>query len=137
MPDTPPRPCSAPGCPTFASHGLCEIHRRERDRDLAAGRGTAAERGYDRTWERLRNMVRAEEPLCAECLAAGMVDRATAVDHIIPIRERPDLRLVRENLQGICRRHHAAKSNAESRKGHLSTFQGARRAQLLAWLSAL
>jgi 5-methylcytosine-specific restriction endonuclease McrA len=38
---------------------------------------------------------------------------AEEVDHKIRIVERPDLRLVWENLQSLCGRCHAAKSAAE------------------------
>ena len=37
---------------------------------------------------------------------------ATEVDHMVPIRQRPDLRLVWESLQSICHRCHSAKTRA-------------------------
>ena len=39
---------------------------------------------------------------------------ATEVDHIIPIEQRPDLRLVMENLQSACHRCHSAKTVREN-----------------------
>ena len=47
-------------------------------------------------------MVLSEEPLCQVHLKRGEVVPSDQVDHIIPLAERPDLRLVRLNLQGIC-----------------------------------
>jgi 5-methylcytosine-specific restriction endonuclease McrA len=45
----------------------------------------------------------------------GVFDMVTqAIDHIIPIKLRPDLRLVRSNLQGLCFSHHNAKTRAEN-----------------------
>lgn len=78
--------------------------RRELDRE----RGSAASRGYDRTWQRLRASVLNEDPLCHFCLAEGRTTAATVVDHIERIRDRPDLRLVRSNLRPLCKPHHDA-----------------------------
>jgi hypothetical protein len=67
-------------------------------------RGTSTERGYDVVWRRIRAMVLADEPLCRECLKKGLVEAAREVDHIIPIKQAPQLRLVHENLQGFASR---------------------------------
>ena len=64
-------------------------------------------------WRRLRDVVRAEEPCCRECEKQGRTTPTEHVDHIIPRRTRPDLELVRENLQGICRACHNAKTAVE------------------------
>jgi 5-methylcytosine-specific restriction protein A len=118
-------PCAVPGCPELVRGGRCERHRSQHNRDT---HGPDHARTYNRTWERLRNRVRAEEPLCGECLAAGIADQATEqVDHVLPIAQRPELRLVRENLQGLCRSHHQIKTCAEEGNGELSAFQRSRR----------
>lgn len=59
-----------------------------------------------KAWIDLRNLVRAEEPLCRLCLADGRVTATAAIDHIIPRKERPDLALDRANLRGLCGPHH-------------------------------
>jgi 5-methylcytosine-specific restriction protein A len=59
-------------------------------------------------------MVLAEEPLCRKCLESGQVAAAIDVDHIIPLRRRPDLRLDRSNLQSLCKSHHSQKTLLES-----------------------
>ena len=50
------RVCARPGCPAIidaaAYKGLCAQHRAERDRQ----RGTAAQRGYDAEFRRIRVM---------------------------------------------------------------------------------
>lgn len=82
--------------------------RRAQLQALDRQRGSAAARGYDATWRRLRLVVLAEEPLCRFCQARGRVVPATEVDHIEPIALRPELRLVRANLRATCRPCHSA-----------------------------
>ena len=53
-------------------------------------------------------MVLAEEPLCRLCLEPGLIVASREVDHIIAIAKRPDLRLVRSNLRGLCKACHSA-----------------------------
>lgn len=79
-------------------------------------RGSAASRGYDRTWRRLREAHLDAHPLCVDCERAGQVTAATEVDHIIRIEVRPDLRLDPENLQSLCKPHHSAKTATEQRR---------------------
>ena len=102
----PLHPCSFPGCAYLIPRGKsrCAEH-------AATARPTARQRGYDRDWERLRAQVLAEEPYCRVCSACGVLARATDVDHITAKRNGgPD---VRSNLQGLCHRHHSAKTAAE------------------------
>lgn len=77
-------------------------------REYDAWRGSPSKRGYGRDWQKVRANVLAEEPLCRVCLAQGRVMEATEVHHERPISERWDLRLVRSNLQGLCKAHHSA-----------------------------
>ena len=65
-------------------------------------------------------MKLAADPFCQiETHCKGMMpdNVATEVDHIIPIRQRPDLRLVWSNLQSACRACHSAKTWAETHSG--------------------
>lgn len=68
--------------------------------------GTRTQRGYDNNWLKLSRMCLAEEPYCRYCARVGRVTLAQISDHIIPIRIRPDLRLVRENVQSLCKLCH-------------------------------
>jgi 5-methylcytosine-specific restriction endonuclease McrA len=61
-------------------------------------------------------MVRMEEPLCRHCLREGRVTASVLVDHIIPLSQRPDLRLDRTNLQALCSRCHSLKTQADLKK---------------------
>jgi len=94
-------PCTYPGCPRAAQHkGRCAEHRHL-DR-----RPHSDDRGYDRTWRRLRQRVIAEQPLCVRCLERGIVRPADLVHHIVPISVDPTLRLAPRNLQPLCRDCH-------------------------------
>lgn len=54
-----------------------------------------------RAWRRLLDKVVAEEPLCWLGLE-GCTGVSTTGDHVIPVSERPDLALVRDNVRGAC-----------------------------------
>ena len=58
---------------------------------------------------RLRDLVRAEEPLCRECLRKGLVASTEHIDHIVDRKMRPELSYERTNLQGLCKACHNAK----------------------------
>lgn len=115
MPSRPPNPCTEPGCsallhPSRSNRsGRCERHRRAADRRVKAGQPHRAY-GTPR-WRRIRAQVLREEPVCRDCDAPSV-----EVDHISPRRleleagRDPDRR---ENLQGLCRRHHSAKTARE------------------------
>lgn len=69
-------------------------------------RGSRHERGYDYDWERFSAKFLRQNPLCGECDHHGRVNPAVLVDHKIPLRLRPDLRLDRRNLWGLCTHCH-------------------------------
>lgn len=120
----PPRVCSAPGCLRLARASRCERHAREprtrrrtdADREYDRRRGSAASRGYDAAWHRLRAAVLSAEPRCVRCLDLGRVRLATEVDHIIPL-SRGGERLDPENLQPLCRSCHVRKTAEDRRAG--------------------
>ncbi|MBV8092091.1 MAG: HNH endonuclease [Acetobacteraceae bacterium] len=73
-------------------------------------RPSSDKRGYDRLWFRFRTYVLATEPLCRDCAAAGRITAATEVHHLVRIRDRPDLRLDRENVVALCKSCHSART---------------------------
>lgn len=78
-------------------------------------RGKTKDRGYDAAHRRLREAVLAEQPYCQlRIVCRGAM--ATDLDHIIPISERPDLRLERSNVQSSCGPCNTAKRNGIVRK---------------------
>lgn len=60
-------------------------------------------RGGSRAWTRLRNQVIAEEPVCRIRLPGVCTMVSTTANHRIPRKHRPDLTMVRANLEGACR----------------------------------
>lgn len=83
----------------------------ERRRDDPARKVRSSER-----WHRVRALALARDRhLCLDCLAEGRPVRATQVDHVKPVRERPDLAFALSNLRSLCTAHHARKSREERR----------------------
>lgn len=119
MPQRAPTPCRHPGCPNLVPSGAgrayCEQHQRERQRRYDAERGSAAQRGYDATWRRLRKMVLARRPLCEDPFGIheqhGEVVASEEVDHIVPLSAGGDNSL--DNLQALCKSCHSRKTAAE------------------------
>ena len=72
---------------------------------------SASARGYDTHWQRLRRVVLADEPLCRHCHAAGRIEPASEVDHILPLSKGGTND--RENLQPLCHRCHSFKTATE------------------------
>ncbi|MCO5078975.1 MULTISPECIES: HNH endonuclease signature motif containing protein [Hyphomicrobiales] len=51
------------------------------------------------------------------CCQPGCTARATEVDHVISVRQRPDLRLSWSNLRPFCKPHHSARTAREQAFG--------------------
>ncbi|WP_110647554.1 HNH endonuclease [Salinicola peritrichatus] len=65
-------------------------------------------------WRKLRAQVLAEEPLCRQCVALGIVTPATDVDHIDNAEGDYTDDNSRENLQPLCHECHSRKTMAET-----------------------
>jgi 5-methylcytosine-specific restriction protein A len=99
----PPHRCSS--CKALVT-GKCPTCAAQHERE----RGSAASRGYDAQWQRLRAHHLQTEPLCRRCLEQGHAVAATEVDHIRPFHGLDDpLRLDRANLQSLCEACHDVK----------------------------
>ncbi len=87
-----------------------EPHGRRKKRDKN-------KRFYNsKAWKRLREAKISQDPLCEECLRHGLTTPGDEVDHIKPINQGgPPLEW--DNLQTLCRHHHAAKSAREAGRG--------------------
>ena len=119
MPRRAKRGCAHRGCPNLVeagAGGYCPTHAAqhqvERNKRIDAQRGTAAQRGYDARWRRIRAMYLRNNPLCVHCLANGHTTPATDVDHITPLAvggtHAPD------NLQSLCHSCHSRKTVQQS-----------------------
>jgi 5-methylcytosine-specific restriction protein A len=73
-------------------------------------RGTAAKRGYDAVWRRLRSIVLANNPLCADCKAQGYTTLANEVHHVVKVQDDPSRRLDVSNLMPLCKACHSART---------------------------
>lgn len=81
--------CRRPGCAGIVVGGVCSRCgplRRARDAAIDERRGTAAERGYDARWQRVRLMFLRAHPLCQDCAEQGRVTEATDVHHVVAKR---------------------------------------------------
>lgn len=115
MPDAPLKVCRWAGCHALTrdKSGYCEAHKDKAEerrklqvRQWSRDRGNTSARGYDAEWRKVRAEVLREHPLCADCLARGIVRAATVVHHIRAISECPELRLESRNLLALCRDCH-------------------------------
>lgn len=57
-------------------------------------------------WRKLRSLVLAEQPLCADCRRRGELRPAAHVHHKIERKDRPDLALDHDNLEALCQPCH-------------------------------
>lgn len=115
-----PRPCATPGCPELVRHRhrrYCARCAAMQSRADAARRGTAAQRGYDANWRRIRAAFLASHPCCADPfhVHGDWKVLATEVDHIVPLRLGGTHDA--SNLQALCRSCHSRKSLNELRRG--------------------
>ena len=76
---------------------------------------------YDRRrWrDHIAPDVLADEPWCRYCRSLNVLTPAEVVDHIVKVKDAPDLAFERSNLQPLCKAHHdSAKKQAEARGYH-------------------
>lgn len=84
----------------------CEALRGEEKKDYDRQRGSSSSRGYDSAWQKVREAKANRNPLCERCLLRGIERPLDVVHHIKPVEDFPELRLVMENLESLCRFHH-------------------------------
>src|SRR5678809_165520 len=109
MPAAPLRYCAEPHCGALVQHGRCQAHRQAKERD----RGTRQQRGYDDPWLHYSQMRLATHRLCVGYPLGthALPTMATCTDHILPLKERPDLKYAEHNLQSLCAECHRRKTN--------------------------
>lgn len=107
MPTAPPRLCTKCRIGTVAgtvcSHcGELKAKRYEQDR-----RKSAAARGYDRKWRKLRKAVLLTDVFCVRCKENGFLVPAVVGHHKDEFREVTDeARLDSDNVEALCRECH-------------------------------
>ncbi len=105
MPKRPPHPCAEPGCPALVYQGSrCPAHQLpgRPKRAKAEQRPTAAQRGYDYEWQRIRTAYLARHPYCADPYHRhpGYIAKGAIVDHVKPKRQGGTN--AERNLQTLC-----------------------------------
>lgn len=100
------------------------LHRRRAaDAEYNRARRSDPDRGVEDAvvssarWKAVRAQVLRNEPLCRMCVAAGRTELATQVDHVVPVRVRPDLAYDQGNCQPLCGPCHGLKTAAERASG--------------------
>jgi 5-methylcytosine-specific restriction protein A len=73
-------------------------------------RGTSAERGYGRAWQKARADYLKDSPLCVMHLARSEVEPAVVVDHIVPHQGDMVAFWDMANWQALCKRCHDRKT---------------------------
>jgi 5-methylcytosine-specific restriction enzyme A len=75
---------------------------------------------YDlRRWrDQCAPLVLVDEPWCRLCRAVELLTPAAVVDHIVPVRQNPDLAFERSNLQPLCKAHHDSAKKQQERRGY-------------------
>ncbi len=97
--------------PTYLAPGQVRFKsERERKAAIDRRRPSPAERGYDKDWYRFRHTFLLANPKCCE---TGCDRKATEVDHIQSVKDRPDLRLIASNCRPFCKSHHSARTARE------------------------
>ena len=119
-PWAPKKPCLAPRCAGFAEPGKsrCPAHQREAWREQNARRPRELRAFYDSAeWRQLRVAHLELYPECQDCAAAGRATPAHSVDHVLPLRDRPDLALEPSNLKSLCKSCHSSKTLTDRHRG--------------------
>lgn len=113
MPYKPKVLCKHPGCPELVDvgKGYCEKHKPLHPEYTRS----AAKRGYNSKWQRVRKRYLEAHPLCVMCMAENppRYEKATVVDHKIPHRGDQKLFWDESNWQPLCKRHHDLKTGNE------------------------
>lgn len=101
--------CSSPTCSGYAMPGrnTCELHTPVRMPDT---RPSAARRGYDQKWRRIRAQFLRLHPICVSCGGP-----ANEVDHIVPLAAGGTH--AHSNLQSMCKSCHSSKTGRFDRGG--------------------
>ena len=79
-----------------------------REREDVVRRGTAAQRGYDARWRRVRAWYLKRHPLCLDCQGEGRVAPATEVHHIVALRDGGTHE--ETNLTALCKSCHSRRT---------------------------
>jgi len=78
------------------------------------GRPSAALRGYDRQWRKVKQLYLKRWPWCRECLKQGKLVKATQVDHRKHLSGDHERFFDQRNWQSLCATHHSQKTRTNN-----------------------
>lgn len=94
----------------------CEVHQLAYYQQDNAQRDPEITRFYNSTaWKTFRAAIRAARPLCEMCLTEGRETPSEQVDHILRLKERPDLALEESNVRALCMSCHSRRTMTDTR----------------------
>lgn len=80
-------------------------------------RPSAAQRGYNNRWNRLRKLFLMQHPLCERCLQIGRTTAAVIVHHTVPHKGDNVLFWDQSLWQALCKHHHDSEAQSAERGG--------------------
>jgi 5-methylcytosine-specific restriction enzyme A len=97
MPAAPKRPCRKPGCPALHTNasGYCDVHQLAERKAYDATRESAAQRGYDQAWRRLRAIKLRANPMCE-------TKRCKHVASLVHHKDKNPHNNSQDNLMSVC-----------------------------------
>lgn len=114
MPTKQMHPCNHPGCPRLTRERFCPEHAREAAAESERTRETAAQRGYDHRWSKIRMMKLNRDPLCERC------GRAAELVHHKDRNPRNNAPENHESLCTACHDREHARDRFKPRRGRRS-----------------
>lgn len=100
-------------CATCRQLSPCDCTAK-RQKVAQQARGSSAERGYDRRWQRFRKAYIANvvslDPFCQDCRGPFGSTSDIELHHKIKVADRPDLLFVGANISAICCRCHSKRT---------------------------
>jgi len=104
MAESAPRLCSKHGLTVQGKCPLCQAEQKSSTRRYQqdSRRIGARQRGYTRTWQRVRQLKMSETPTCEHCSGRGIIRVAVLVHHIDQNPHNNDM----ANLMSLCRQCH-------------------------------
>ena len=127
--------CTFVGCKAIvesSGNGVsprCDKHKREYNKSAHSDRRSNYEHHYDENgkniyhtarWKKLRARKAKMNPLCEHCQRYGIAKPVEEVDHILSILDGGEIWDI-DNLQSLCRRHHAIKTRQEEKARKVKT----------------
>lgn len=113
MPKRPPSPCAQPGCPALTHDRYCDKHHKQSHIEYRERRIDVEEQKFygSAQWKKIRKQVLQRDIICTSCKR----EPSTMVDHIREIKDG-GCKTCYDNLQGMCKACHNAKTAQERRK---------------------